>query len=151
MLVEQPPAPARFGPRPIGAGLGQHLDPIARHIDGHQTEADQPAKMVHTSVSVPAAAAGRHRQPHLVGQAHAIDRLEQQFQGEAKLHLHDCELQRLAVSDGDDIAAIDLPFDAEARRFKEALDGRIERSLGHTVQPVTRARAATTVPARTGA
>jgi hypothetical protein len=99
---------------------------------------------MHSPTTLPAAPACRHREPHLVGRPPPVDRLQQQLEIEAKLHLHHDQLRRLAILRGDDIASADFAFDAEARRFEEALHRRIEGGLGHAAQPATADRAAAT-------
>ena len=138
--------------RPVGSGLGKHLDPIVRGVDGHRTEADQTAQTMYTPISITAATACRDRQPYLICRPHMGHHLRQKFEVETQLHLHDGELQCLSISLGDDIATIGLPFDAEACGLEEAFVGRIEGGLRITAQRAIPARGVITarLPCPTG-
>jgi hypothetical protein len=144
MFAEQSRAPMVIRSRSVGPGFGQYFDPVAYGVDGHQAQTDQPAKTMHAWITVTSAPGRRHRKPNFVGYSHAVHRLQQQIQIEAKLHFHDRKPLWLAVLHGDYIAAVYLALHLKARRFQEALHGRIERGLKHAAKPVTPFRAAAT-------
>jgi hypothetical protein len=148
VFAEQSRAAALIRPRPVGSGLGEHLDPIARGVDGQQTETHQPAETVHARIPVTPAPGRRHGQPHLIRRAHAVYCLQQQIEVEAELHFHDRQLQRFSGLYRDDIAAVHFALHVEARGFQEALHGRVERRLGHAAQAAIPHRAAATVSGR---
>jgi hypothetical protein len=132
MLAEQSLAPGLVGSRTVGPRLGKHLDAVASRVDRHQTKTNQSAEAVHTPIPIPTAPARRDREPNLIRHAHAVDRLQQQFEAEPEFHLHNGDLDRHIVAHGDNIAAIDLTLDAETRSLEEALYGRIQGGLGHS-------------------
>jgi hypothetical protein len=143
MFAEQSPAPALIGSRPIGPGFGKHLDPVARGVDGHQTEADQSAEAVHTPISITTPSSRGDGEPYFIRRSHVVDRLQQQLEAEPKFHFYDGNMQRLAIAHGENIAAMDLAFDAETRSLKEAFYGRIQRGFGHAAQDAIPARVVT--------
>ncbi len=143
MFAEQSCAPALIGARTVRPGLGEYFDPVAGNVDGHQTQADQPAETMHAWIAVTSAPRRRHRKPDFISHPHAVHRLQQQIKIEAKLHFHDRQkLRRLSVLHGNDVAAVDLALHLEACCFQEALDGRIQRGLEHAAQTVMPDRAA---------
>ncbi len=77
--------------------LGEDLDAIARDVHRHQPEAERAAEAVDTRVPVASAPGRRHGQPHLIGDTHAIHRLQQQIEAEAELQFDNREPQVLLV------------------------------------------------------
>ena len=121
MLTQQLSASAMIPPWLIRARFNQHFHPIARGTDRHETKAEEPAQTVHAGISVAASPSCRHRQPHFIRRAHPIRDLQEQIEGEAKLHLHDRQPQLLSRLDRDDVAALHLALYVEAGRLQECL------------------------------
>ena len=131
VLAKQAGAATGIRSRSVGARLSQHLDPIARGVDCHHPETEQPAKPPHPRITISSSACRRYGEPHFVRRAHPINRLQQQVEAEAELHFDDRQPRRLFTSHRNNVATANLALHLEARRLEKALYGRIERGLGH--------------------
>ncbi|MFK4687057.1 hypothetical protein ABIF39_008870 [Bradyrhizobium diazoefficiens] len=69
------------------------------------------------------------RDPHLVGGAGAIDRLQDQFEIEGELELADHDDRWIVAAQRHEIAAANLALHGEAELFQEAFDGQIKRGF----------------------
>jgi FSR family fosmidomycin resistance protein-like MFS transporter len=90
--------------------------------------AEQP---MHPPITVAAAEGCRHGEPDLVGHAHPVARLKQQFEVQAELQFGNRQHSRLFGMGGDDVAALHLTFHYEARGLEKPLDREVERGLRH--------------------
>jgi hypothetical protein len=89
MLAQYLRPATRIRARPVRSGFGEHLNPIAPEVDGHQGETDRAAKTMHTRVPIATASSGWHGQPHLIRHAHSVHRLQQEIEVQAQLHFQD--------------------------------------------------------------
>jgi hypothetical protein len=128
----------------VGGGVDENVYSVAGRADGEETEAEKTAQTVHAAVAVAASARGGDGEPHLVGGAHAVGGLQEEFEGEAEFHFDDGQGQGVAGADGDDVAAADFAFDGEAGGFQEAFDGWVEGGFGHEVEGAIRIRVGAT-------
>src|SRR3954470_981485 len=108
-----------------GCGRADEELDLAPFCDAQHAEAEPPAKVAESCIAFAPLAPLRDtgREPHLVGDAGTVDRLQHELEVEAELQLCDHHHGTVrAILQSEDVATADLALDAEAEPLEEALD-----------------------------
>ena len=118
-------------PWPVWSWLCQNFDPLARNVDSHQSEPEQPAEAPDTRIPVAPTSSRWDSKPYLICTPHPFHSLQQQIEVEATLHLHHGQPLWLSISYSHYIATVYLAFHVEPGSFQELLHGGVEQRLKH--------------------
>ena len=136
VFLHQPrPAPLIFARhRRCGADDHRHLAAL-RNAEHAESQASAEIAETRIAFAPPAARRDWGGQPDLVAGRGAIDRLQDEFEVEAELHLADDDQGHPVTAERDEVAAPDFAFDGEAEIFEKPFDGQVERRFQGEVSP----------------
>ena len=126
MLLQQAAPPAGLGTWPVGRGFSQNLKTLPRGVYRQKAKSKHPAQLHRPPIPVPAFTCLPHRQPHFVGNAQAVDALQDEIEGKAHFQFCDRHMGRLTRADGHNVATTNLTLRGQPALFKKRLHGGVK-------------------------
>ena len=130
MFLHQSGPASWISPRNAGHRTDDDLD-ITGLTHTKHSEAETSTKISETSIALASIslARGSSCEPHLIAHCRSIDRLQDKFEVEAKLHLSNDNKRRVNALKRDDVTAANFALYDEPEALEKSFDGKVKRGF----------------------